>query len=93
MTTKQKVIRLNPEKEINYLRKQDLTIEEIRESSLFNGLSDEEIIPVRETFLEMCHTLFETFRNEAVQLESEKNKHHISTGQIIELNPSKSKAA
>jgi hypothetical protein len=85
------VIHLKPKKEINYLRKHDLTIEEICESPLFNGLSDEEIAPVRETFLDMCHILFEMFGNENIELES--NKHHSITGQMIELNPSKSKAA
>lgn len=93
MTTKQKVIRLNPEKEINYLRKHDLTNEEIRESPVFNSQTDEGIDAVKETFLQMCYILWEAFEKNDIQLEFEKNKNHISKGQIIELNPFKSKAA
>jgi L-rhamnose mutarotase len=93
MTTKQKVIHLNPEKEINYLRKHDLTNEEICESPVFNGLTDEGIYMVKDTFIQMCHILLETFEKQDMELEFERNTPHISTGQIIELNPFKSKAA
>ncbi|TRU41492.1 MAG: hypothetical protein EWV91_21435 [Microcystis aeruginosa Ma_QC_Ca_00000000_S207] len=88
-----KVTHLRQEGRGDYRRKHDLTEDEIRKSALFENLNEKEIADVRATFKEMCQIMLETIENQHIKLELDTNKCHIATGQLIEFESFKKKAA
>lgn len=84
---------LNSKGKVYYLRKHDLTPDEIRASSLFRSLNDQEIEAVRAAFKQMCGILLESIENQCIKFELNANISDIAGGKLIELDSFKTKAA
>ncbi|TRU46265.1 MAG: hypothetical protein EWV91_13035 [Microcystis aeruginosa Ma_QC_Ca_00000000_S207] len=88
-----KITLLKQKGRFDYHRKHDLTDDEIRKSPLFENLNEKEIADVKATLKQMCQILLETIENQHTKLELDTDKCHIATGQLIEFESFKNKAA
>ena len=86
-----KVIPLNPITPTDYSRKHDLTPEEIRTSPVFSKLDDKQVESVIRTIRQFCLIAIEYQQN--MLYFTENGSHIAGERKVIELNPSKDKAA
>lgn len=91
---KNKVIPLNKGISVDYLRQHNLTPNEVRSSPVFSHLDDKQVDQVIQTYLQFCLIAMEYIENQQNMVGFYENGSHIAgEGKIIELNPSKDKAA
>jgi hypothetical protein len=84
------------DKKIDYTRKHDLTIEEVRACSMFKDLTEEQVKEVIQTLKQYATIAYELYENQQIMLKNSKNGTNIDKVEdrkIIPLKPPKRKAA
>lgn len=83
-------------KEIDYNRRHDLTVEEVKACPAFRDMTDQQALEVIDTIKQICRISLEYIDNQQNKLNNSENGLNIAykgKAKIIELNPPKNKAA